>query len=270
MDPRIRPVGHWFPTAPDGTLQNTADLARLPDEWHPALDQIVAAYQADLGPALHSVWVRGSAVRGTAVSGVSDLDTLALATLPPASEGALWLDRPSLGPATAAITAPGCTEIEVCVASESVGLHHRRGAFLRFLLATQSTRVLGPPLTHSRYRVGPEIAFAARHLASTLQTARREAAEPRPPDDRKSLVRWTAKTVVRAGLDLVMTRHGRYSRDLWPCYTAFIQYYPEHQTQMAQALSMALFPDDDLTTLLPLLDDLGPWLVDAVTEAGLA
>ncbi|MFT4623995.1 MAG: hypothetical protein ACI8PZ_002651 [Myxococcota bacterium] len=246
--------GRFLAVDAEGFLVKDVGLDRVPPAWGPAVEAAVEAYRAALGADLHSVWLRGSAVSGHAVLGVSDLDTLALARRAPGA-GGLWVDLPGLVEAEAMLTAPGCTGVELCAASVDA-LATERGAFLRFLLATQGCRVEGEAVSLPRYRVDRSICFVSGHVVGALRVARRDVSTDEDPP---GLTRWLAKTLVRAGLERVLERDGRYARDLWPCYLAFAAHEPEHAPWMLRAVDAAVEPGEgDLEFLLEVL---GPWLV---------
>lgn len=260
--------GRFLPVDADGYLLNDTSLDRLPSGWGAVVDAIVAEATAEHGERLHSVWVRGSAVSGQAVPDVSDLDTILLVD-EPVTDGSLWLSTAWAPAAEARLSAPGCTGVEVAVASLPA-LWTDRGAFLRFLLATQAARASGPPLDLPRFAVGPDVCFVAGHVRGALREAAAELPGQTDPDEIRSLTRWLAKTVVRAGLELVLADEGRYARDLWPCYLAFARHVPGRADAMARAVDAAVSPDVDGRDLAFLLEDLGPWLLGRLEGAGLA
>lgn len=246
--------GRFLPTDEDGFIVNDCSLARLPPGWRGGVDACVERARGALGEALHSVWLRGSAVSGHAVLGVSDLDLIVIADRP-APDGELWLP---MRWSEVGLAPPGCVDVELPLASLAA-LGMERGAFLRFLLATQAVAVVGD-LDLPRYRVGPDIAFVAPQLGEALRTASSALEEPLSESDRRDWTRWLAKTVVRAGLDLVLEEEGRYARDLWPCYLAFSRVYPERAPAMLAAVDAAVAPAEHPGALEDLIDSLGPWV----------
>ncbi len=72
------------------------------------------------------------------------------------------------------------------------------------------------------------------------------------------------KTLLRTGFELVMERLGKYTPDLYFCYEAFAQYYPQYESLMRKALYFYLYPDVDKADLALIIDALGPFLVKEV------
>ena len=72
--------------------------------------------------------------------------------------------------------------------------------------------------------------------------------------------------MLRTGFELVMERANKYTRDLYPCYKAFADYYPEKESQMKEILHYALNPTDDMEKIRKLRGDFFPWLVEEVKK----
>lgn len=77
MTPKpIRRIGAYLVADEDGYLPSPAGTA-IAAPWSAAVESLVAAYLAEWGQDLHSIYVRGSVARGLALVGVSDLDSFA-------------------------------------------------------------------------------------------------------------------------------------------------------------------------------------------------
>lgn len=260
--------GQFLRADADGWLVNDTSIDRAPPEWGEVIAAVVKLYQDQLGDALHSVWIRGSAVSGRWVLGVSDLDTHCVARLPPSRPGGLWVDTPWADAASAALTAPGLAGVEIVVASLEA-MYSERGAYGRFILATQACRLVGEPLELPRFRVGREICFVSGHVRGALTAVEREWPTS-TAEVRSNIVRWLAKTLIRAGLELVMDEDGRYARDLWPCYLAFAEHRSDRAAWMLRAVDLAVAPTPNQADIDFMMEDLGPWLLQALVDRGLA
>lgn len=69
------------------------------------------------------------------------------------------------------------------------------------------------------------------------------------------------KIIVRAGLALVITKANTYTRDLYPAYKLFSEYFPEKESNMKKALEYAITPIIDTNLLLSFLNEFGTWMV---------
>ena len=74
----IKPIGDYFPQAPDGTILNPCSPDHIPVAWRPGITYLASLYQRFLGDRLHSVYLRGSIVRGLPEASVLDIDSFAL------------------------------------------------------------------------------------------------------------------------------------------------------------------------------------------------
>jgi len=74
----VQPLGDYLDSDEQGYLINPAAWQHIPKAWHLPIEAIKQAYQDFYKDALHSLYLRGSLVRGTYRAGISDVDVLAL------------------------------------------------------------------------------------------------------------------------------------------------------------------------------------------------
>ncbi|MFD2452951.1 hypothetical protein [Ideonella paludis] len=130
------------------------------------------------------------------------------------------------------------------------------------MIKTQSLCLWGEDLAPSLpgYRPGPALAAHAHQLQADLQAFQAECPEGDTAEmaqDIREWCQWIMKRVVRSGFELTMARERTYTRDLYPCYTAFACHYPERAPQMRQALQWAIAPADTKQPLEQFLEDFG-------------
>lgn len=222
----LRDVGGLHPQDADGFLLNDAHPLVFP--WSHAVEACRDALIRLEGANLASVYVRGSTSQGTAQFGVSDIDVV----------GVTRGDRApvDVGPLETALEArfPFCTGVELVRVKRETLLEGAEAAGVRFALSVLGGRVWGEELPLPRYRPGREIAFYAPTLARRLDYYRAD------PEDR---LRWIAKSVVRAGFDLVMEREGVYSPHLRVCCERIARRYPAWADRFRAAAACAVNPD---------------------------
>lgn len=80
-------------------------------------------------------------------------------------------------------------------------------------------------------------------------------------EDIKDCCKWIMKIMVRAGLALVITKENTYTRDLYPAYKRFSEYFPDKESDMRRALEYAITPIIDTNVLLLFLNEFGTWMV---------
>lgn len=99
------------------------------------------------------------------------------------------------------------------------------------------------------------------HLQGQIKNACNDLQDNSDTDDMKDCCKWIMKILVRAGLALVITKANTYTRDLYPAYKLFSDYFPEKENDMKKALEYAITPIIDANLLLSFLNDFGMWLV---------
>lgn len=74
----ILPIGDFLSVDAEGYLINPCRYELIVPPWSDVVAAIKAAYLQHLGQKVHSLYLRGSVAKGTAVAGVSDIDTFAV------------------------------------------------------------------------------------------------------------------------------------------------------------------------------------------------
>jgi len=255
MDPRLRPHGSLLATDAEGFVVNPCDAAHLAPPWRAALDAAVAACRARFPDTLRAVLVRGSVPRGLAIPGVSDLDGVVVIGGPIPEGAEAWAEEQS---DALRVHVPGGEHVELWLLSRERLLAADNHALARGVLATQCLCVWGEDLPRSLPRVRPaDLIVHARELGRDIDLVLARMPTERRAEERRAWCRWVMKRVVRTGLELRVLSLGVYTRDLYPCYEAFAEGWPDRADEMGQALSWAVFPTDDPVTITPLLEDLG-------------
>lgn len=256
----VRPCGRLFGKDADGALCNDSSLELLPEGLQPLVDECIGIYRQHLGDRLHSVYLRGSAVRGTFVPGVSDLDTLALTHDALEGEGRVVSEPYAAHRERLDGEWPQVMRVELYhTPIPRIQLPERR--FARMLLATQGVIVWGKDIRPSfgRFWPGTDTLGHVTHIADTVAHLLAE-----PSEDTALACSWICKAIVRAGMEIHAADHGQYSRDLWPCWAMFAAYHPDQADLMFEALTRAVYPTDDAAELHQLLESFQTELVPLV------
>ena len=262
----ILPLGDVLAVDADGHLINPCRHNLIAPPWSAAVEALVAAYRHHLGARLHSVYLRGSVPKGGAIEGVADIDSFAVLLSEPEDTDAAWIAPLQ---ARMAEEFPFHTGVEVNLVSRRTVCEDPKAWVWPFLIKTQSLCLWGDDLAPSLpgYRPGLSLAGHAPRLAADLEEFRAqcpEGAEAELAQDIREWCQWIMKRVVRSGFELTMARERTYTRDLYPCYTAFARHYPERAPQMRQALQWAIVPADTKLPLQQFLEEFGGWLVGEV------
>jgi uncharacterized protein len=251
----IRPMGSFHPVDGDGWLVNDTRADHVPVALR---DRLINFFDERFGAALVAVYVRGSVARGTAVAGVSDLDAFAVV-----ADGTepVCPHLPSDTLAQFQAAAPGLIDFElnVCRRDDVVRNYFSTWAFL---VKTQSARIHGEDLAAGLqpYRVGPHLMAEAMYLPLRMRDYAARIASDNSPEQATATCQWMMKAVVRAAFDLTLDRAGLYTRDLYPCWQTFSQFYPTRADDCERALRWAIAPDHNTTAHRALVDDFATWI----------
>ncbi len=259
IDP-VRPIGRAVPVDARGCVVNPCTREQIAEPWLGAVHTALALIRMALDTSLHSVYLRGSVPRGTAVANLSDLDLVCVLSSPPPSQS-----RSSFSTIDARIRQrhPFCTGADLRVVSRERLMEPGRSVTLRFLLKTQAVCIHGEDLT-TQWEDVPlaqaKIALAALPASLAAVRAFMHAHPDGETDQRARLYRWVAKKIVRAGFELVAERERAYTRDLYPCWEAWSRHRPDKAHDMYQTLLLALEPQTDPAAITKALQ-LGDWVV---------
>jgi hypothetical protein len=256
----VRPVGRAIPVDARGCVVNPCTREQIAEPWLGAVHTALALIRMALDASLHSVYLRGSVPRGTAVAHLSDLDLVCVLSSPPPPQS-----RSSFSTIDARIRQhhPFCAGADLRVVSREQLMEPGRSATLRFLLKTQAICIQGEDLTTLWEDIPlAQAKIALRALPASLAAVRAfmHAHPDGETDERARLCRWVAKKIIRAGFELVAERECAYTRDLYPCWEAWSRHHPERAHDMYQTLLLALEPRQPAKTITEALQ-LGDWVV---------
>ena len=255
----IKNTGSYFTPDKNGFLINPCSINLIQPEFKDALELSVEHAKKHLGDNLHSIYLRGSIAKGTAVKNISDID-LYIVTEDNETE-TRWKET---------------SEKEICnryTFIRGIEFHlettenvlSRKGE--QFLLQTQSVKIFGKDLNLPQfsYKIGKESYAHIFFIEKDIKDFYKYISEE-PDEDIPDVCSWIAKRIVRTGFELVMKRENLYTRDLYPCYKSFIKYYPERENQMYDLLELAVNPVNDKKVIISTVKEIEQFIITESTE----
>lgn len=230
----IQPTGSLFEVDDQGFLVSPASMEKVQEHWKPVLEEYIKACKDLYGDDLVSVYVRGSVAKGEAIDEISDLDAFVVLkddyTKP--DEGLVSEKRDFM-----AKKFPFVNGFEF-------GEYTEAGVRNEDLLINQSLLFFGKKIEVPKTKLSKDMAWHAPNFQSRHNKLISFLEEENPSNERiKNRVEWLGKGIVRAGLEILIEKSGKYTRDLYPCYQVFSEYYPGQEPQMRAVLDVVLNPN---------------------------
>jgi hypothetical protein len=234
-----------------GFLVNSCSVEAIESTWWPTVEATVGEYRQRYSDLL-SVYIRGSVASGTASSGFSDVDAVAVL------ESEHGIDRHWCATAERRVLAKQqcASEITFSITSrESVVNDRKTGFFLK----THAVLVFGEDVAQriEPYRIDHDAVTHLFNLRQDWATCERVCAKGEP-DVSNVVLKRMVKRIVRSGFELVAEREQKYTRDLGLCSDIFAKYYPPRAQDMAKIASLLV--DADLLVQVPALRSMVEWL----------
>ena len=253
----IQDIGSYFDVSPEGTIINPASQEKIPENWKAPVEKTVEIYKSHYGDKLVSVYIRGSVTRGKAIDGVSDIDSIAIVDLDSNELEDISWSNPLQKEILAAY--PFVQRVEIDPVSLT---DFKERNDIPIVLATQSVCIYGkdiaedlPPL-----HPGKEIFLHLPAMEQIVAKWTKRIEESSDSEATKRIVSSVMKRRVRSGSELTAERSQKYTRDLYPSWKVFAEYYSEKAAEMRQALEFSINPTDNKEVAIMALRNLGKWL----------
>jgi predicted nucleotidyltransferase len=253
----------------NGHIINEAELKKIQPYYKKILEEINQLYFCKLGSNLISIYIRGSVSTGRAKPYISDIDSVAIIKKKLTRKDRLWFNRAAkkLEKKFSKVSL-----IELTIITPRELFESKEYKNLKIYLKTQSVCLEGTDLVSKIPRIKP-----GKKLAQYLY-----ADLPREIKILKNIFSgkfknykylqqkrstefwciWMCRTLLRAGLGLVMIKKPIYSQDLKTCYNVFIHEYPECEKEAKQLVKWSVKPLNDKKQLFIFLDDYSKKFLD--------
>ena len=246
----------------DGWIVPEVALDRLDPIYAPVVADLRSQCRSGFGADLHSLYLAGSLVKGTARLGVSDVDALAVLHVEPGADHearatAIAEIVDAHHPIIAGVTLGLFAHDRILSAAERYDM----GFCLKCLLVC----IDGDDLANQLPRYQPTVALARGtngNIRRLLEDRRTRLQETTDPAIVAAICRGIMRKIVRTGFTLVMPRYSGWTSEITPAAEIFAAYYPDQRRAMVQAAQLAITPSGDRDLVVHLLETLGTWLAD--------
>jgi uncharacterized protein len=261
----IRPIGRILHADRNGYLPQVDCSMALQPDWQPLANAALEVCRSCLGDRFHSVYVRGSVARGTAVPGVSDIDIVALAAGEMPDGAHARLDDCADQLLRQYSIASG---VELVALPEQEFLAAARYRSLRFAISLGGYPLGGADVRArlARPRLGPDAITHAHQVSHWRRAAIRRLAADDTDENVRLTCRRVMKRILRSAFELVMLEINGYTRDLYPCTRLAAREFPSKAPALWTALDLAVNPTTDRTFIADVLAGLSDWLEEGAKE----
>ena len=245
----------------DGTIMTGAASDRIPPVYAALVDDAVEALSAELGDALHSIYLYGSVATGQARPPGSDLDLIVvLEHLMPEVVGAAAAELSSRH--RQLVREVGIGSVDVATLSRRDQTGHAERCFLKHYavhLAGPDLRLAYPPC-----RPTAQLAVGFNgNLSAVLAERRRQLASEDDERERAELAARACRKILMAAATLLSVRDGNWSTDRSEAVELVRRHAPDLGGLADEALRWCdSTPLADTNGALEIIDRLGGWLTN--------
>lgn len=259
MNRDLQPLGDCIGTDANGFLQKTVSQDTIQPELLPLIQQVIEAARSVFGDNLHSVYIRGSVAKGTFIPNVSDLDTVVVT-------------HKDCGDNAEQNYIESVKKIEVDY-PEVLGIEKGIRTVKEFvdsgnpIFKYQTVCVYGDDLAERIPALKPGKDTTV-HLPKVLE--RLEAAQKSVPGMSKERLQgysvWICKQAIRSCHELLAEQLQQFARDIYPCYKAAADVWPDQEPLLRKTAEVAIFGTEDKDELLDIINQMHIFLKPKVSN----
>lgn len=249
---KILPIGKFHEINQRGEILNCCIYPIIQKEYEIPIYLAVDGIKDKIGNKIHSIYLRGSVAKGIAIHDISDIDLVILSKdkISEQENQELYSE----------VASKICSQYRFIKGIEMYCQHidTLKNTSAQFMFKTQCICIEGQDIIPSlpNFLISTPHLYTFHSLASNISST----------IEGKHSMPWLMKKIVRAGLELCMTREQCYTRDLYPCYEIFRKYYPEKEPQMKIALEIAIGNKIDKIEGIALIHEIGNFLLTEVRK----
>lgn len=248
----------FFPKDMDGNIQNPCVWSNIPKEWRNTFPEIIEAYKKKFSPRLISVYVRGSVADGTAILGLSDLDTFCVVS--GNEPGIQYIDLLEIQK-NLDEKFPFVRGFDSFYVSADF---LRKNSWMINTTKNASICIYGEDVGEAlpKIKAGAPTIMHLQNFDNSILAARRRINAYKENKDPQTLlgISRSMKLLIRMGFELVCEQEKEYTRDLGLCFQSFAKYFPTQAPLMYKALQLAFDSEADDIEVKDTFDALASWM----------
>jgi len=247
-----------------GCVINEASLKKIQNDYFHVLEKIKFENIRRIEKNIRSIYARGSVSVGKAKKNLSDVDFITITKKKIPARKLSWINNFSNKLKSKYDFIPF---FDITVISFDELFTSPKIKNLKIYLKTQSVCLYGEDILHFLPAVKPGRELASRMYAGLnkelqmLQGIFSGRLKNKKYLNKKMPIEfwcvWVTRTLLRAGLGLVMIKRPVYSQDLKTCFAIFTEEYPEYKKEAKQLLKWSINPISDKKQLLNFLNNFG-------------
>ncbi len=256
-----QPCGDFLELDGHGHVIKKASFDLIQPSWKPLIHDVISVYKAFFGTNLHSIWLRGSVAKGSAVDGLADFDSFGYVYEPTDCFDQFEKEIEALEPRY-----PFCAGIE-CEADPVAMLENDH--IMRRIIKTQAICLYGEDISES---ISPhslrDMIFYSKHLRYCLETRMPQflKEDNGDPQQIQGTCNWTVRRLLRSLYESIMLEENRWTNDLWLCYERYSLRYPEREPATMELLQLCLNPTANKERIRSAVHAFTPWIYDEIRE----
>jgi hypothetical protein len=243
-----------------GFIRPEVSLAQVRPPYPAVIDSLRDASQGAFADHLHSLYLTGSVVKGTARPGASDLDALAVLRVAPEPAHEAAARRVAQGLEG---QFPFLPDVSLLLFARDTILSEAERHDLGFFVKCLCVCLDGEDLREALPEYRPSVALARGtngNIRRLLADRRQRLVASTDPAEVAAICRGIMRKIVRTGFTLVMPRYHGWTSDVEEAARIFASYYPDEAAAMHEALALAQAPSTARGPVLAVIDTLGVWL----------
>jgi predicted nucleotidyltransferase len=256
---QIKNIGKFHQIDKNGFIQNSCILPIQQPDYKVAVDEILSLLTRNLDKLIHSIYIRGSVAKGTAVPFISDIDTLIITTRN-LTEKEKEIQKSIYTKITSKYDYVNGIELFF------INIDECKDIKIQFLLKTQCGCISGNNIIDSinNFKLDESAFMHSDSFSESMKNIKEELDNENDENEIVEICVWMMRRIIRTGYETVMIQDNSYTRDLYPNYVVFSNYYPEKKEAMYNALVLAIHPTSDKIKIISVAENLIEFIIEKI------